>query len=131
MASKHNPVIWFEIPVSDLQRARKFYAAALGVDLGPPVQMGPSTMSFFPMEQNAVGAGGALLHSPQAQPSQQGVTIYFSVESIDPVLKRIEAADGKICLPRTSIGQYGFIAQFLDTEGNRVALHEIPAEMRK
>ncbi len=124
MAAKSNPVIWFEIPVKDMARARRFYESALGLTLSPPAEMFGMTLSFFPMERNVVGAGGALITSETAQPSQQGTTIYFGVESIDSVLERITRAGGKICLPRTTIGQYGFMAHFQDTEGNRVALHE-------
>lgn len=123
---KSNPVIWFEIPVTDMDRAMRFYAAALGITLVPPTQVGEATLSFFPMEMDAVGAGGALIQTGQVQPSLQGTTVYFSVASIDPVLERIIQAGGKSCVPRTSIGEYGFIAQFQDTEGNRVALHEAP-----
>lgn len=127
MEKKANPVIWFEIAVKDIARARRFYETVLGLELAEPIQMDEATLSFFPMEMDVVGAGGALIRSPHVEPSQQGTTIYFSVPSIDPVLERIGRAGGKHCMPRTSIGEYGFIAHFQDTEGNRVALHEPPA----
>lgn len=126
MTPQNNPVIWFEIPVKDIARARRFYETVLGLNLEPPIQMGQATLSFFPMEMGVVGAGGALIQAEHVQPCEQGTTVYFSVEAIDPVLERINRAGGKTCLPRTSIGEYGFMAHFQDTEGNRVALHEAP-----
>jgi uncharacterized protein len=125
MAMKGNPVIWFELPVKDMSRAKKFYETVFGIALGPPMEVGDSTLSFFPMQMDAVGAGGALIRNSRCEPSVQGTTVYFSVESIDPVLDRIKAAGGSTCMGRTSIGQYGFMAHFQDTEGNRVALHEV------
>lgn len=122
----HNPVIWFEIPVKDMERARQFYQTVLGVELSPPTRLGDATLSMFPMAMNTVGAGGALILNENVQPSLQGTTVYFSVESIGPVLERITRAGGSICIPRTDIGEYGFFAQFQDTEGNRTALHESP-----
>ncbi len=127
MPANVNPVVWFEIPVHDLQRAKAFYETALAISLAPPIQVKENTLSFFPMQQGAAGAGGALIDCPHASPSQQGIAIYFHVESIEPVLARIEKGGGNICLPRTDIGEYGFIAHFIDTEGNRVALHEMAA----
>ncbi|MDX1962714.1 MAG: VOC family protein [Pirellulales bacterium] len=121
-----NPVNWFELPVVDLPRAIKFYEQAFEVQMSPIDEVGGNKMSFFPMEMSAPGAGGSLIHLPQVQPSAMGATIYFKVASIEPVLTKIQAAGGKICMPRTSIGQYGFIAQFIDSEGSRVALHETP-----
>lgn len=127
MAKQSNPVIWFELPVKDIERARRFYETILGLTLAPPMEFAGSTLSFFPMERDVIGAGGALVLGEQAQPSQQGTLIYFSVK-IDEVLPRVGPAGGTIALPRTSIGQYGFIALVIDTEGNRIGLHE-PAPM--
>jgi predicted enzyme related to lactoylglutathione lyase len=78
------------------------------------------------MQMDVLGAGGALLRCDRIEPSVHGTTAYFSVPDIDPVLGRVGAAGGKTCVPRTSIGQYGFMAHFQDTEGNRVGLHEVP-----
>ena len=118
-----NPVNWFEIPVSDMKRATKFYEAVFGVPLAPN-EMGPHHFAFFPMERGAAGAAGTLVKGEGYTPSHQGTMVYFSVAAIDGALKKIGAAGGKTLLPRTSIGQYGFIAHFEDSEGNRVSLHE-------
>ena len=123
MALKPNPVNWFEIPVSDMPRATKFYNEAFGIHL-EPVTMGPGTFAFFPMARETAGAGGTLVLGPGATPSHQGTLVYFNVPAIDATLEQINKAGGKTLLPRGSIGEYGFIAHFEDSEGNRVALHE-------
>ena len=63
---------------------------------------------------------------PSVEPSHNGTTVYLSVEAIDPTLDDIKKAGGKTLIPRTSIGEFGFMAHFEDSEGNRVALHEPP-----
>ena len=123
MSLRPNPVNWFEIPVTDMQRAITFYEAAFGIKMAP-MELGGKQFAFFPMEKGAIGAGGTLIHSPPITPSHQGTTVYFHVPSIDPVLERIGKAGGKRLMPQGSVGEYGFIAQFEDSEGNRVALHE-------
>jgi uncharacterized protein len=124
MSLPSNPIVWFEIPVSDMQRAIKFYEAAFDVRL-EPMEVNGMHLAFFKMEREVYGSGGALIHSPPIEPSHQGTTVYFRVASIDPALEKIVKAGGKTLIGRRSIGQYGFIAQFEDTEGNRVALHEM------
>jgi predicted enzyme related to lactoylglutathione lyase len=117
-----NPVNWFEIPAKDLQRAKTFYEKVLGCELAVQ-EMGPLKMALFPMEQNAEGATGSLVQSEGYVPSHQGSVVYFSVPSIDEALPRVPKSGGKVLNPKTSIGDYGFVAHFEDTEGNRVALH--------
>lgn len=123
MANERNPVCWFEIPVSDLKRARKFYEKVFGVKLKLE-DMDPVKMAFFPMSQTTFGAAGALAKCDgYFKPSHEGTLVYFSVASVEAALKKIEKAGGKTLMPVKSIGQYGFIAHFEDCEGNRVALH--------
>jgi hypothetical protein len=124
MPPASNPIVWFEIPVSHIERAIQFYEAAFGIRL-QPMEVEGLQLAFFPMDREHYGAGGALIHSPPIEPSHQGTTVYFRVASIDPALEKIVRAGGKTLIPRRGIGQYGFIAQFEDSEGNRVALHEI------
>lgn len=125
MPSHANPVNWFEIPVSDLSRARSFYEAALGVEI-TETEVGENRMGWFPMEMGQAGAAGTLIQGAGYTPSHDGSLVYIHVDSIDPTLAAIDGAGGKTLVPRTSIGQHGFIAHFEDTEGNRVALHESP-----
>jgi uncharacterized protein len=122
IAAKTNPVNWFEIPVKDVGRARKFYEKVFDKELTPE-KMGEYDIAFFPMEQGAPGSAGMLIKGETYEPSHAGTVIYFSVNDIEDTLRRINANGGKTVFPKKSIGQYGFIAHFEDTEGNRLALH--------
>jgi predicted enzyme related to lactoylglutathione lyase len=127
MPSHVNPVNWFEIPVTDLARAKKFYETILGLEIAES-EMGPNKMGWFPMEMGVAGSAGTLILGEGYKPSHEGSLVYLHVDKIDPTLESINSAGGKTLMPRLSIGQHGFIAHFEDTEGNRVALHESPQD---
>ncbi len=119
--------VWFEIPVNDMNCAKKFYESIFLVQLADPIEMGPSYMSFFPLESDAnEGANGTLIKEENYIPSHEGSMVYFSVEEINDVLPRIGPAGGKVLNEKMSIGEHGFVAHFEDCEGNRVALHQKP-----
>ena len=124
MAKQFNPVGWFEIPVRDLNRARRFYETVLDLQLSPTA-MGSLEMAWFPMAQGAAGATGTLMKSDGYTPSHAGTLVYFSVADIEGVLAKVDANGGRTLTPKTSIGEHGFIAHFEDCEGNRVALHAV------
>ena len=119
----NNMVVWFEIPVKDLNRAVKFYSKVLGVEVRP-MEAGPGKMAFFPFAPGT--ASGALVESKENSPNEKGTLVYLNGgEDLSFPLKRVEAACGKILQGKTGIGDHGFIATFKDTEGNRVALHSM------
>jgi len=125
MVEKINPVNWFEIPVIDLERARTFYESVFGYRLEVH-DMDFVMMAWFPeMINDAYGATGSLVRGEGYVPSQGGTLVYFPVEDIELVLEKVAANGGKALLPKTDIGQYGFIAHFLDCEGNRIGLHSM------
>jgi len=124
VAIKTNPISWFEIPVRDVGKARKFYENVFDTQLTLE-DMDGFNMAFFPMTENAPGAAGMLIKGETYEPSHAGTIVYFSVEDIEETLRRINANGGKTLLPKKSIGEYGFIAHFEDTEGNRLALHSV------
>ena len=124
-----NVISWFEIPATDLDRAQKFYEAIFGVSL-IPMEMPQFQMRMFPMEDPQTGVGGALcktegFHVPSAT---DGPLIYLNGNpDVQRILDKIEAAGGKILVPKTEISpEYGHMAVFLDSEGNRIGLHSIP-----
>jgi len=119
-----NPVNWFEIPVSDLDRAMQFYERVLNVTLQRQ-DFGGLKMAWFPMTQGAPGATGSLVKQETYVPSYEGTMVYFTVESIEETLARIQSSGGKVLNGKTSIGEFGFVAHFEDSEGNRVALHAV------
>lgn len=122
MVDKINPVVWFEIPVVDMERGKTFYEAVFGQTLAV-VDMGPRQMAMFTMELGVPGVGGALVKEETFVPSYAGTMVYFSVADIPGTLDKIVANNGKILIPKTSIGEYGFCAYFEDSEGNRIGLH--------
>ncbi len=119
-------VNWFEIPVTDMARAKQFYESVFEVSL-TDMEMGPSQLATFPMEQGGTGATGALMLSEFMTPSHTGSLVYFTIPSIEVTLEKINQAGGKTLMPLTGIGEHGHIAHFEDCEGNRVALHQAPA----
>ena len=121
---KGNAVGWFEIPVADMERAMKFYEAVLEVKLERNM-VGEIDMAWFPMVEGKGAAGSLVFHKEWYTPSQEGTLVYFTAYSGDlsNELSRVESAGGKVLMPKHSIGEYGFMAVVLDTEGNRIALH--------
>ncbi len=126
MSLKYNMVGWFEIPVSDMDRAIDFYKNVFQVEMDQQ-KMGDVSMAFFPWDEELPGAPGALVHYPdEYQSSQSGVLIYFSSLSgdLNDELTRVENAGGKVILPKKLIAEdIGYMALFLDSEGNKMALH--------
>lgn len=122
MTEKVNPVIWFEIPVADMARAKAFYERVLDRELAVE-NMGPRQIAMFPMELGQAGIGGALVREETFVPSYAGALVYFSVADIDGTLAKVSGERGKVLIPKTAIGQYGWVAYFEDSEGNRVGLH--------
>ncbi len=121
-----NPVNWFEIPVTDIARAKTFYESAFGAEF-TDMDMGPVKMAMFPAEIGASGATGTLIQPEGYVPSHAGTVVYIHVPQIDAALTKIGDAGGKTLMPRIGVGMHGFVAQFEDSEGNRVALHESAA----
>jgi predicted enzyme related to lactoylglutathione lyase len=122
MADQTNAVNWFEIPVDDLERAKKFYESVLGVELAVN-QMGPLQMGWFPSHEGAPGATGSLVKGEGYTPSHAGSIVYLHVDDVETALGKVNATGGKTLVLKTGIGEYGFIGHFEDSEGNRVALH--------
>jgi len=120
---QRNAIHWFEIPVTDIDRAQRFYETLLAQDLRRE-QMGPQTLAVFAYDS---GIGGALMKSDQAPaPSTTaGVSIYLNASpSLDAVLARAGELGAKVLQPKLQLpGTIGFIAQIVDTEGNRIGLH--------
>lgn len=127
MATK-NPVNWFEIYVDDIARAKKFYEAVLQVemmDMPAPDGSQEYQMAAFPMSESTENAGGALVHMPQMKAGGNSTVVYFQCEDCIVEQGRIEAAGGKVLQPKFSIGEYGFCAWGIDTEGNYFGLHSM------
>ncbi len=120
--ANENPVNWFEIPAANLQRAKEFYEHVLQIPLSVQ-DMGNLKMAWFPMHENAPGATGSLVQAKEYTPSYAGSLVYFAVQDIEATLDRVQEKGGKVINQKQSIGEYGFVGHFEDSEGNRVALH--------
>lgn len=122
--SKTNPVVYFEIPVDDLERAEKFYTAVFNFSFEKEI-IDHYEMALFPFEEKNSGITGALAKGDVYKPSKNGVIIYFKTENIDATLDKVLQQGGKILYPKRIDEKYGFaVAEFEDSEGNRIALHE-------
>ena len=123
---QRNPVGWFEIYVKDMSRAVRFYQTVLNIQLSPLAAPVPELEMFaFPIEMQAAGASGALVCMKDGPPGGTGTIVYFSCVDCGEEASRVEAAGGRVCKPKMSIGQYGFIALVMDTENNMIGLHSL------
>jgi predicted enzyme related to lactoylglutathione lyase len=120
---KMNPVVYFEIPVLDLDRACDFYSKVFETTLTKEDVDGYQ-MAFFETSGDSFGASGALVVGDVYIPSHQGCFLYFGVESIDETIARAEELGGSVLYPKKSNGDLGSVAEIQDSEGNRIALHE-------
>ncbi|MEO6940369.1 MAG: VOC family protein [Candidatus Kapaibacterium sp.] len=120
-----NALNWFEIPAVDVSRAQKFYEQVFAVQMEPYPEMMGMKMVGFPADMGNGKASGAVVQSQMHKPSQDGAIIYLNANpSIQSVIDRIEPAGGKVVMPKTQISpEIGYMAFFIDSEGNKVALH--------
>jgi uncharacterized protein len=119
-----NPVGWFEIYVQDLKRATKFYQTVLKVKLEKLNSAEPEMWSF-PMAKDGMGASGALVKMSGFPSGGNSTLVYFMCEDCATEASRVVAAGGKIQREKLAIGEYGFIALAVDTEGNMFGLHSM------
>jgi uncharacterized protein len=125
-ANHPNAVGWFDLYVDDLARAVRFYETVFKRSLeviGDPT--GETQMRSFPANMSAYGAAGALVKSAHSKPGPGGTMIYFSVEDCSAEQSRVDAAGGKVLRPKFSIGEFGWVALIMDTEGNVVGLNSM------
>lgn len=117
-------VNWFEIPVTDFDRAKKFYSALFSFEMAEQ-QMGPYRMGFLPGNSMEGDVTGAISQGEGCVPGADGVTLYLNGgEDLSAHLARVEPAGGKVIMHKTEITpEIGYMAMFLDTEGNRLAFH--------
>ncbi|SHH44562.1 VOC family protein [Winogradskyella jejuensis] len=114
---------WFEIPVNDMERAKAFYEAVFKIKINL-VDFGGLKMGWFPNNDGTYGATGTLIQQESYIPSQEGTLVYFMSDDVNNELGRVEAAGGNIFQPKTKISEeHGCMGVFIDSEGNRVALH--------
>jgi predicted enzyme related to lactoylglutathione lyase len=119
----HKLVSYFEIPVLDIGRSTKFYTEVFGFDFEIE-NIDGNEMALLPLSDNPNEISGALAKGESYEPTKDGVVIYFSTKSIDETLQKVLDSGGKIYYPKTSIGELGYVAEFIDSEGNKIALSQ-------
>ena len=122
---KPNPVVWFEIYVQDMDRAKAFYEAVFATPLERLNAPSDVDMWAFPMDMSTTGAAGALVKMDDCTSGGGGTLVYFSCADCVDEAGRVVAAGGQLMKPKFSIGEYGFIALAVDTEGNVIGLHSL------
>ena len=122
-------ISWFEIPATDIDRAQKFYETIFGIQM-VPMDLEKIQMRMFPLEDPMNGVGGTIVktdgfHVPSAT---EGPLLYLNGNpDVQNIIDKVEEAGGKVTVPKTKISDdYGYMAVFLDTEGNRIAVHSVP-----
>ena len=122
MTNQSNPVVYFEIPVIDIDRAIRFYKAVFHFNFEKD-NIDNNEMALFPFAHENAGISGALAKGEIYKPTKDGVLIYFKTENIDETLKLVTSNGGQILYSKTDNG-IGLVAEFEDTEGNRIALYQ-------
>lgn len=121
----HNGIAWFEIPVVDFDRAKKFYSNIYDYEM-PEMNMGPVKMGFLLHDRDKGGIGGAIVQGESYIPSKTGAKVYLNAgNDLTVVLDRVEGAGGKVVVGKTAVGIMGHIAIIEDTEGNSISLHSV------
>lgn len=122
MTKKSNPIVYFEIPVMDMERAVDFYHAVFQFNFDNEI-IDENEMALFPFSDDHPGISGALAKGEIYQPTKSGVLIYFNTGDIDETLQLVVENGGHILYPKTNNG-ISLVAEFEDTEGNRIALSQ-------
>jgi len=117
--------VWFEIPVTKFERALKFYHDILDVDIVEE-EMDGLKLGLFPHDDKT-SVSGAIIYGMDFKPSKDGSIVYFNGgDNLATALSKVEDAGGKVIIPKTHLGdEIGYIAHFIDTEGNRVGIHSM------
>ncbi|TDF88590.1 VOC family protein [Paenibacillus piri] len=116
--------IWVEIPVVNMERAKRFYEQIFKIEM-PTMAMGDSNYAFFPVQEQF--NGGALVQGPNHKPAVDGVTVYLDGSpDLETILSRVNGAGGKVIMEKTYTGENaGYLGMFLDSEGNRIGLQHL------
>jgi predicted enzyme related to lactoylglutathione lyase len=116
-----NFVTWFEIPAYNHYRSVAFFNYIYGIQI-TTVELNGFAMGFFPADK---GIGGAIVTGHGCVPSEIGPLIYLNGgHDLNTVLARVNEAGGRVIMEKTFLSETaGYFALFIDSEGNRLALH--------
>jgi predicted enzyme related to lactoylglutathione lyase len=122
--TEYKTVVWFEIYVEDMKRAKALYEALLAIAF-EPAKMEGMDMQIFPLDVDKSGATGALIGDEMQSPHPQGALVYFEEQDCSERTKWPQARDMPFYVPKTDIGEHGIIAIIGDMEGNSIGLHSM------
>ncbi len=124
MTATENAINWFEIPVSDMDRAKRFYETILDIEMPEETMMGMK-MAYFPSDSGNGKVSGSLVQSDDHRPNADGIKIYLNGNpDLAAALSRVPSAGGQVVMPKTKISEeIGYMAFFIDSEGNSMAFH--------
>jgi uncharacterized protein len=123
-----NPVVWFEIYVNDLKRARSFYEEVFSIDLselGDPTEEDFKMLAFPSDMESKNRTSGAIVYHTDMKAGGNSTIVYFGSEDCSVEEARAERAGGEILRPKMSIGEYGFISLVKDPDGNTIGIHSM------
>jgi len=121
-----NPFTWVEIYVEDMPRAQKFYETVFQIEMIPmqtPGEFGDLEMMSFPWSETEGNISGALCKTSDFKPGAGGTLVYFTCEDCAVESARVAAAGGQVLQEKMPIGEHGFCAVAMDTEGNTIGFH--------
>lgn len=118
-----NPISWFEIPVINLERAMEFYSAVFQIDF-EITEIDGHPMALFPADESGPGCSGALAQGDSYVPSVDGPRVYFQVDDAEKTVARALKLGSKILYPVTRVSEDLVVAEFSDSEGNRLAISQ-------
>ena len=120
-----NIAVWFEIPASNFERAVNFYQDILNVEVDV-IELAGLKQGLLPHDDKSL-VSGAIVCGLDLKPSSEGSVVYLNgIDDLNTALSKVEASGGKVLMPKTHLGdEIGYIAHFLDTEGNRVGIHSM------
>jgi len=122
---ENNPVMWFEIFVQDMPRAKAFYESVFQVKLERLNNPLDIEMWAFPMAMDRMGIGGALVSMEGAVSGGNSTRVYFSCKDCAVEAAAVPHYGGRVYREKISLGEYGFMALVVDTEGNMIGLHSL------
>ena len=123
MLKLQNSIGWFEIYVTDLERAKNFYEEIFRVQLTPQLMLGDFDSYVFPGDSYGFGSRGAIVKNSYRVPSHQGTIVYFACVDCSEPEGRVVDAGGQIIRGKRSVGAKGYVSIVEDTEGNHIGLH--------
>lgn len=114
---------WFEIPALDLDRAFRFYHTVLNGKVRKGTFFGSELVLFDVPFSTGEAVGGSIVARPDLKPTTEGGTMFLNAfGKLQEAVDKVEAAGGRVLVPRMELGKFGVAAIILDSEGNKVGL---------